>query len=87
MLPSLQCRFWDRPKFYGSTEKFLVTQQMIDIWTEIENSKGFLRLVPVGPMGIGKSYLSYFLAAMAFASCYRLLYFVIVFNFLHISGN
>jgi len=48
---------------------------MMNLWNEIQKEQEFcLKLVPTGPMGVGKSYISYFLAAMAYARGWKLLY-------------
>ena len=55
----------------------LVTKQMIDIliWDEISaDSDHSIKRVLSGPMGMGKSYISYFLASKAYAEEWPVLY-------------
>ncbi|KAG0312649.1 hypothetical protein BG000_006170, partial [Podila horticola] len=64
-----------KPKNFGSNgsgngddTSLVMTDQMIDPWNKIEESNEMFRRVLAGPMGIGMSYLSYFLVAMAYAA-------------------
>ncbi|RHZ57822.1 hypothetical protein Glove_383g8 [Diversispora epigaea] len=53
----------------------LVTKQMIDIWDELSvDSDHSIKRVLSGPMGVGKSYISYFLASKAYAEEWPVLY-------------
>ena len=53
----------------------LVTNQMIDIWNELSaDSVHSIKRVLSGPMGVGKSYISYFLASKAYAERWLMLY-------------
>ncbi|CAG8622299.1 4180_t:CDS:2 [Ambispora gerdemannii] len=53
----------------------LVTGQMIDIWDKISaDSDHSIKRVLSGPMGVGKSYISYFLASKAYAEEWPVLY-------------
>ncbi|RIA99121.1 hypothetical protein C1645_731133 [Glomus cerebriforme] len=55
----------------------LVTKQMIDIWDELSaDSDHSIKRVLSGPMGVGKSYISYFLASKAYAESIK--YFCLV---------
>ena len=53
----------------------LVTSQMIEIWNLISSdSQHSIKRVLAGPMGVGKSYISYFLASKAYAEGWVTLY-------------
>ncbi|CAG8625059.1 1541_t:CDS:2, partial [Ambispora leptoticha] len=53
----------------------LVTGQMIDIWDKLSaDSNHSIKRVLSGPMGVGKSYISYFLASKAYAEEWPVLY-------------
>ncbi|CAG8578407.1 1616_t:CDS:2, partial [Acaulospora morrowiae] len=53
----------------------LVTGQMIDIWDMLSaDSDHSIKRVLSGPMGVGKSYISYFLASKAYAEEWPVLY-------------
>lgn len=53
----------------------LVTTQMINIWEELStDSIHSVKRVLSGPMGVGKSYISYFLASKAYAEGWIILY-------------
>ncbi|CAG8534716.1 1963_t:CDS:2 [Paraglomus brasilianum] len=53
----------------------LVTGQMIDIWDKLSaDSDHSIKCVLSGPMGVGKSYISYFLASKAYAEEWPVLY-------------
>ncbi|CAG8621823.1 12750_t:CDS:2 [Ambispora gerdemannii] len=53
----------------------LVTGQMIDIWDKLSaDSDHSIKRVLSGPMGVGKSYITYFLAAKAYAEGWLMLY-------------
>ncbi|CAB4387899.1 unnamed protein product [Rhizophagus irregularis] len=53
----------------------LVTRQMIDIWNKLSaDSDHSIKRVLSGPMGVGKSYISYFLASKAYAEEWPILY-------------
>jgi hypothetical protein len=67
-----------RPKHftegYQGTQ-FLITETMMNIWRELDsNSEHSIKKVLSGPFGVGKSYLAWFLAAMAYASNWLTLY-------------
>ncbi|KAF9153411.1 hypothetical protein DFQ26_000589, partial [Actinomortierella ambigua] len=66
------------PKEFGSHgqgRKFFVTEQMLELWKDICGVKErTYRRVLAGPMGVGKSYLSYFLVARAYAEEWLVLY-------------
>ncbi|CAG8610168.1 4565_t:CDS:2 [Paraglomus brasilianum] len=54
---------------------FFVTEQMKGVWNELASDhQHSVKRILSGPMGIGKSYLAWFLAAMAYASGWPLLY-------------
>ncbi|ORY89843.1 hypothetical protein BCR41DRAFT_403567, partial [Lobosporangium transversale] len=54
---------------------FIITDQMLELWKEISAEQRFsFRRVLSGPMGVGKSYLSYFLAAKGYAEGWLTLY-------------
>ncbi|KAF9982961.1 hypothetical protein BGZ65_002328 [Modicella reniformis] len=57
------------------SNNFFVTEQMLELWEDLrgENDR-ICRRVLSGPMGVGKTYLSYFLAARAYAEGWPLLY-------------
>ncbi|KAF9185057.1 hypothetical protein BGZ50_003295 [Haplosporangium sp. Z 11] len=59
----------------NSKHKFFVTEQMLELWKDIcsEQNRTYKRVLS-GPMGVGKSYLSYFLAARAYAEGWPVLY-------------
>ncbi|KAF9898938.1 hypothetical protein BX616_003433 [Lobosporangium transversale] len=62
------------PKGYRVSE-ILVTHQMLELWNEMEEEQRCVyRRVLSGPMGIGKSFLSYFLTARAYAEGWLTLY-------------
>jgi hypothetical protein len=53
----------------------LITEQMIDIWNKLSvDSEHSIKRVLSGPMGVGKSYISYFLASKAYAEGWITLY-------------
>ncbi|GJJ77452.1 hypothetical protein EMPS_09811 [Entomortierella parvispora] len=57
--------------------QLFVTEQMLELWQEMylnQDETTYLRVLS-GPMGVGKSYLSYFLAAKAYAEGWLVLYF------------
>ncbi|GBC04861.1 hypothetical protein RclHR1_05900008 [Rhizophagus clarus] len=55
--------------------RVFVTEQMINIWGKISADKGrSIKHVLSSPMGVGKSYISYFLASKAYASGWITLY-------------
>lgn len=59
----------------GNGTSIVVTDQMLGLWKQIQGpQKRVYRCVLAGPMGIGKSYLSYFLAANAYAAHWLTLY-------------
>ncbi|CAG8501125.1 14816_t:CDS:1, partial [Acaulospora colombiana] len=66
------------PKYFAKGYQgrtLLVTKQMIDIWDELSvDSEHSIKRVLSGPMGVGKSYISYFLASKAFAEGWVILY-------------
>ncbi|KAG0010316.1 hypothetical protein BGZ81_002826, partial [Podila clonocystis] len=60
---------------HGPARRVFVTEQMLGLWKEIHGEQNFIyRRVLSGPMGVGKSYLSYFLAAKAYAEGWLVLY-------------
>jgi len=60
---------------HGQGRKLFVTEQMLDLWEDMRGDKDrTYRRVLSGPMGVGKSYLSYFLAAKAYAEGWLVLY-------------
>src|SRR5436190_11448500 len=66
------------PKFFAENYQgraLFVTQQMIDIWKELsaDSDRSIMRVLS-GPMGVGKTYISYFLASKAYAEKWPLLY-------------
>ncbi|KAF9345713.1 hypothetical protein BGX26_002816 [Mortierella sp. AD094] len=67
-----------KPKFFAGGfqgHEFIVTEQMMGIWEELErDSQSSIKKCLSGPMGIGKSYISWFLAAMAYARGWLVLY-------------
>ncbi|KAF9278412.1 hypothetical protein BGZ88_000583 [Linnemannia elongata] len=66
------------PKMFGSYDqghRLFVTEQMLELWEDMRGDQEFTyRRVLSGPMGVGKSYLSYFLAAKAYAEGWLVLY-------------
>ncbi|KAF9370219.1 hypothetical protein CPB97_002923, partial [Podila verticillata] len=55
--------------------QFFVTEQMLELWDEMRrDTRITYRRVLSGPMGVGKSYLSYFLAAKAYVARWLVLY-------------
>ncbi|KAF9194000.1 hypothetical protein BGZ49_003228, partial [Haplosporangium sp. Z 27] len=64
------------PKDFGTyASSFLITDQMLELWNEISSEqKTTYRRVLSGPTGVGKSYLSFFLAARAYAENWLILY-------------
>ncbi|KAF9320406.1 hypothetical protein BG003_006199 [Podila horticola] len=60
---------------HGQGRKLFVTEQMLKHWEDMRGDKErTYRRVLSGPMGVGKSYLSYFLAARAYAEGWLVLY-------------
>ncbi|KAH7057940.1 hypothetical protein BKA57DRAFT_499820 [Linnemannia elongata] len=60
---------------HGQGHGLFVTEQMLEIWEDMRGDQEFTyRRVLSGPMGVGKSYLSYFLAARAYAEGWIILY-------------
>ncbi|KAG0011529.1 hypothetical protein BGZ82_002975 [Podila clonocystis] len=60
---------------HGQGRKLFVTEQMLELWEDMRGDKErTYRRVLSGPMGVGKSYLSYFLAAKAYAEEWLVLY-------------
>ncbi|CAI2164688.1 12967_t:CDS:1 [Funneliformis geosporum] len=56
-------------------EQFFITKQMMDIWEEFDaDSKHSIKKVLSGPVGVGKSYIAWFLAANAYANSWLTLY-------------
>ncbi|CAG8653907.1 10961_t:CDS:2, partial [Funneliformis mosseae] len=58
-------------------EQFLITKQMMDVWQELDvdnKYKHSIKKILSGPVGVGKSYLAWFLAAKAYANSWILLY-------------
>ncbi|RHZ57881.1 hypothetical protein Glove_382g60 [Diversispora epigaea] len=59
--------------YQGNT--LFITQQMIDIWNTLSaDQERSIKRVLSGPMGVGKSYISYFLASKAYAESWLMLY-------------
>ncbi|KAF9433406.1 hypothetical protein BGZ76_009497 [Entomortierella beljakovae] len=60
---------------YSSDPHLFITEQMLRLWNEIKKpQRNAYRRVLSGPMGVGKSFLSYFLAARAYAEGWIILY-------------
>ncbi|KAG0240934.1 hypothetical protein BGW41_006502 [Actinomortierella wolfii] len=60
---------------HGQDLTLFVTEQMLELWEDMRGDKERThRRVLSGPMGVGKSYLSYFLAARAYAEGWIILY-------------
>jgi hypothetical protein len=60
---------------FGQNRKLFVTEQMLELWEDMRgDQESTYRRVLSGPMGVGKSYLSYFLAAKAYAEGWLILY-------------
>ncbi|KAF0498169.1 hypothetical protein F8M41_020602 [Gigaspora margarita] len=71
------------PKYFeGYQERtLLVTKQMIDIWDKISADSNYsIKRVLSGPMGVGKSYISYFLASKAYTEEWPMLYIADAFD-------
>ncbi|KAK3842240.1 MAG: hypothetical protein J3R72DRAFT_139903 [Linnemannia gamsii] len=65
------------PKEFGSHgqgHRLFVTEQMLELWEEMRGDKDRAYRRLSGLMGVGKSYLSYFLAAKAYAEGWPALY-------------
>jgi len=66
------------PKYFGEGyqgTQFFVTEQMKEIWDTLAgDSDRSIKKVLSGPMGVGKSYLAWFLAAQAYAHGWPVLY-------------
>ncbi|GJJ68053.1 hypothetical protein EMPS_00399 [Entomortierella parvispora] len=66
------------PKEFGrhcQGRQLFVTEQMLELWKDMRGDQLWTyRRVLSGPMGVGKSYLSYFLAARAYAEGWLVLY-------------
>ncbi|KAG0346479.1 hypothetical protein BG004_001646 [Podila humilis] len=62
-------------EIHGLGQTLFVTEQMLELWKDISGDKGktYKRILS-GPRGIGKSYLSHFLAARAYAEGWLMLY-------------
>ncbi|KAG0275521.1 hypothetical protein BGZ95_008698 [Linnemannia exigua] len=60
---------------YGQCRRLFITEQMLELWEDMRGDKErtYKRFLS-GPMGVGKSYLSYFLAAKAYAEGWLVLY-------------
>ncbi|KAG0344219.1 hypothetical protein BG005_001960 [Podila minutissima] len=60
---------------HGQSRRLFVTEQMLELWEDMRgDQERTYRRVLSGPMGVGKSYLSYFLAARAYAEGWLVLY-------------
>ncbi|KAG0095005.1 hypothetical protein BGZ93_006449 [Podila epicladia] len=60
---------------HGQGRRLFVTEQMLELWDDMRGDQEFTyRRVLSGPMGVGKSYLSYFLAAKAYVEGWLVLY-------------
>ncbi|KAK3823809.1 MAG: hypothetical protein J3R72DRAFT_528890 [Linnemannia gamsii] len=60
---------------HGQGRRLFVIEQMLELWEDMRDDQEFMyRRVLSGPMGVGKSYLSYFLAAKAYAEGWLVLY-------------
>jgi hypothetical protein len=75
--------FGEDPKHFSYTWPFIVTSQMSDLQKEVFNFHDTAKISPklternivlCGPMGIGKSYTLWYIAARAYAEKRRLLY-------------
>ncbi|KAF9962833.1 hypothetical protein BGZ65_007694 [Modicella reniformis] len=66
---------WVNPKPFKNNRKVIVTEQMLELWNDIHGDelRQYVRVLS-GPAGVGKSYLSYFLAARAYAEGWPILY-------------
>ncbi|KAF9294962.1 hypothetical protein BGZ74_011026 [Mortierella antarctica] len=66
------------PKSFADGDEnheFFITEQMLQLWEDMRGDKrSTYRRVLSGPMGVGKSYLSYFLAAKAYVEGWLVLY-------------
>ncbi|KAF9272158.1 hypothetical protein BGZ68_002656 [Mortierella alpina] len=66
------------PKEFGSLgqgQTLFVTEQMLELWEDMRvDQERTYRRVLSGPTGVGKSYLSYFLVARAYAERWLVLY-------------
>ncbi|ORZ17560.1 hypothetical protein BCR41DRAFT_50421 [Lobosporangium transversale] len=63
------------PKFFGlASQNLLVTEQMMELWEAMTESKFPFTKCLSGPMGVGKSYITWFLAAKAYAHGWQVLY-------------
>ncbi|KAG0065305.1 hypothetical protein BGZ92_005591, partial [Podila epicladia] len=62
-------------ELHGQGRKLFVTEQMLELWEDMrgDNERTYRRVLSC-PMGVGKSYLSYFLAAKAYAEGWLVLY-------------
>ncbi|GJJ77445.1 hypothetical protein EMPS_09804 [Entomortierella parvispora] len=62
-------------ELHRKRNRLFVTNQMLELWEDMAaNQPRPYRRVLSGPMGVGKSYLSYFLAARAYAKGWLVLY-------------
>src|SRR5688572_21825615 len=68
-----------RPKHFAEGDQgtqFIITELMIDVWRKLDSNDCIhsIKRILSGPFGVGKSYLAWFLAAMAYASGWLTLY-------------
>ncbi|KAF8942044.1 hypothetical protein BGZ47_006926 [Haplosporangium gracile] len=60
---------------HGQGRRLFVTEQMVELWEDMRGDQEFTyRRVLSSPMGVGKSYFSYFLAAKAYSEGWLVLY-------------
>ncbi|KAF9179752.1 hypothetical protein BGZ49_005118, partial [Haplosporangium sp. Z 27] len=66
------------PKFFArgvQGNEFIISEQMMELWTMLDNDDGFsITKCLSGPMGVGKSYIAWFLAAKAYSHGWPVLY-------------
>ncbi|KAF9086833.1 hypothetical protein BGX27_003090 [Mortierella sp. AM989] len=66
------------PKFFGQGyqgNNFYVTEMMMELWNELgKDSEWSIKRCLSGPIGVGKSYIAWFLAAKAYAHGWPVLY-------------
>ncbi|KAG0334797.1 hypothetical protein BG004_000267 [Podila humilis] len=71
-------RMGQSPNYFGSQgigQTLVVTEQMLELWEDMSGDHDHMcRRILSGPMGIGKSYLSYFFVARAYAEGWLALY-------------
>ncbi|KAF9344778.1 hypothetical protein BGX26_003927 [Mortierella sp. AD094] len=66
------------PKFFAEGvqgREFIVSEQMMDLWELLDrDTESSVKRCLTGPMGVGKSYIAWFLAAKAYAHGWPVLY-------------